>query len=75
MVAVGFITITQSPPPHAVADVGLIAAPHCFTMLLLATPIVQPESGVADTLTLWREAHLPILQGNIGVSMQGDLNT
>ena len=58
-----------------VADVGLIAAPHCFTMLLLATPIVQPESGVADTLTVCREALLPILQGSIGVSIQGDLNT
>ena len=58
-----------------VAEVGLIAAPHCFTMLLLATPIVHPESGVADTLTLCREAHLPILQGSMGVSRQGDLNT
>ena len=58
-----------------VAEVGIIAAPHCFTMLLLATPIVHPESGVADTLTLCREALLPILQGSMGVSRQGDLNT
>jgi len=58
-----------------VAEVGIIAAPHCFTMLLLATPIVHPESGVADTLTLCREALLPILQGSKGVSRQGDLNT
>ena len=54
---------------------GLIAAPHCLTMLLLATPIVHPESGVADTLTLCREALLPMVQGNKGVSKQGDLKS
>ena len=58
-----------------VAEVGLIAAPHCLTMLLLATPIVHPESGVADTLTLCREALLPMVQGNRGVSKQGDLKS
>ena len=58
-----------------VAEVGLIAAPHCLTILLLATPIVHPESGVADTLTLCRDALLPMVQGSRGVSKQGDLKS
>ena len=58
-----------------VAEVGLIGAPHCLTMLLLATPMVHPESGVAATLTPCRDAHLPIVHGSKGVSKQGDLKT
>ena len=58
-----------------VAEVGVIEAPHCLTMLLLATPMVHPESGVAATLTPCRDAHLPIVHGSKGVSKQGDLKT
>ena len=58
-----------------VAEVGVIEAPHCLTMLLLAMPMVHPESGVAATLTPCRDAHLPIVHGSKGVSKQGDLKT
>ena len=58
-----------------VAEVGLIGAPHCLTMLLLATPIVHPESGVAATLTSCRAALLPMVHGSMGVSKQGDLKS
>ena len=55
-----------------VAEVGVIEAPHCLTMLLLATPMV---SGVAATLTACRDAHLPTVHWSKGVSKQGDLKT
>ena len=58
-----------------VAEVGLIGAPHCLTMLLLATPMVHPESGVAATLTPCRDALLPMVHGSKGVSKQGDLKS
>ena len=56
-----------------VAEVGVIEAPHCLTMLLLAMPMLHPESGVAATLTPCRDAHLPIVHGSKGVSKQGEL--
>ena len=58
-----------------VAEVGLIEAPQCLKMLLLATPIVHPESGVAATLTLCRDALLPMVHGSRGVSKHGDLKS
>ena len=57
------------------AEVRVIVAPHCFMMLLLATPLVHPGSGAAATLTLCRDAQLRIVHGNRGVSLQGDLKT
>ena len=44
-------------------------------MLLLATPMVHPESGVAATLTPCRDALLPMVQGSRGASKQGDLKS
>ena len=48
-------------PPHTVLQC-------CFS----PRPLYTLNLG---SLTLCREAHLPILQGNMGASMQGDLNT
>ena len=53
----------------------MIGAPHCLTMLPLATPMVHPESSVAATLTPCRDALLPMVQGSRGVSKQGDLKS
>ena len=46
-----------------------------ITMLLLAIPLVQPESGVAAMFRLWRDARLPTLHGSKGVSLEGDWKT
>ena len=74
-VASPMILISAPLAASSLAEVGTIVAPHCLTMLLLAIPLVQPESGVAAMLRLWRDARLPTLHGSKGVSLEGDWKT